>query len=320
MRSAQRNRRNIDRVPVIKSSSRARVKRPRIRDITIGVAPAAAGGVDNFLISGGSQAGAVATPYYYDPAADTYTVHPETYPGGLANALQDHGILYTMRTGGTDAFHYDDTANIWELAALPSGSLTVQLIFQGGVLRNNVLELHDPATDTWSSGSSVPSGNILGASGGNYYRATADANYAYCSVRDASKVGADQYRVRRITLSDGTVTDITPTGGTGGRAEKMLVIDGKVWGIYHFGAKWWVYDIAAGTWNTTRTTLPNVDFYNFHPNVAKDRIYVWGGWDKPDYLAWQQKGWYYDIAADTWTAITAPPAVLAAGHIGNVTV
>jgi hypothetical protein len=181
------------------------------------------------------------------------------------------------------------------------------------------------ATPSWldSDYQSFATGTATSATGttlANSAKTWATNQWANSQVRIVSGTGAGQ--IRSITSNTGTTLTV-PTWTTTPDATSVYSIEGNDDYIYYLGnaaVTMYRYSISAGTW----TTLSPVAARGAAPGAALSAHWVWGA-TQPDWTNESEirNGRYiyslrgggsaamdrYDIAGNTWAAITYSPAV-----------
>lgn len=168
----------------------------------------------------------------------------------------------------------------------------------------NTGAIYDPVANSWtatSTGSNVPSvrgrpsavwtGTKMLIWGGRDLSGALGTGAAYDPVANTwttiSTVGAPSARRHHASYWTGTKMIIW-----GGNNDSVVLNTGGI------------YDPATDTWTTMSTTnAPTGSIYPFHAFTGS-KLIVWGGCDWAN-TVWYNTGAVYDIASNTWTAMSA---------------
>ena len=246
---------------------------------------------------------------------------------GFATAVVD-GWIYTLggRIGPEDGLQiveaYDPVTNQWSRKAdMPTGRRgAVAMVVDGKIYvigghigpssvpgEMAVVEMYDPATDTWTKKRDMPSARSFAAAefmDGQIYVFGGWANSSPRSILEVYAPATDTWAAKKsMPLS-------TSHLGTGAITGKIYLVEG-LWG--NAGATY-EYDAATDSW-TQKTSMPT-GRNTFATSVLDNKLYVIGGLNSSwVHLSAVER---YEPATDTWTTLTEMPT--ARGGMGTAVV
>lgn len=165
--------------------------------------------------------------------------------------------------------------------------------------------LYDPATDRWTSMSTVGAPSGFSYSGGgcaNGYLVLWGTDASWTTISGSSITIAGRYHVASDTwLSVSTTNQPTTRAGFSftEAGSKIIIWGGRTaTGDVKTGG---VYDPAADTWVPTKTTGGNAAAPRMYHRAAwtGTHLLIWGGWSDTSY---EHSGSLLDLASDTWTS------------------
>jgi N-acetylneuraminic acid mutarotase len=224
---------------------------------------------------------ALHTVEVYDPATDTWTTRSEmpTARQCLSTSVVN-GKIYAIGGG-----------------ASPSASYTSLEVF-------STVEEYDPATDTWTTKSEMPTARVC------HHASVVDGRIYVIGGSDASTPD-DRSHVRTVEVYDPATDTWTREGEmqASRAAGFSSVVDGKIYVIGGYGGpqRSDEYDASTDTW-TTRSEMPSAR-RSLSTSALDGKIYAFGGY-VPDVAghAGVATVEVYDPATDTWTTASDMPA------------
>ncbi|GDX79030.1 hypothetical protein LBMAG42_08410 [Deltaproteobacteria bacterium] len=228
--------------------------------------------------------GAVGTTWY------TMRNGTEALYSMMTHHTSDIPYIYNMYDATGQ--YYDTAANTWTTltTAAPYSSPWTSMAPWDGYLwmiRNQRVYKYDPATDVWTSVTSI--------SGGDDYNMTESDEYGVIYGH------TNNGRIVEYDTTTGTLSYVTT--GKGGQYETRMAYDATTRAIF-FGAysarNLYKMDIATGT-VTTMTPIPESQLNDIFCSDRSGHIYAAGGSSGTTM-------YQYDIATNAWAAIAALPS------------